>query len=136
MRILLAAFAVLLPTPAMAESWYFVAANEDAVVFADADSLVRNGNVEKFVDFVDDDSTKYAKNSIEMDCSQKQYRFVGSEFYDLTRKPISSEKGAGDWQTVQAGSVADALLAFACDGKRDDKVADPFEAGQAYWDAN
>lgn len=138
-----ALLAATLAAPAAAESWYYVGDSKSSIVFADADSLSRNGDVAKFVAFygadepLDNNGTDiyYWKNSQEVDCAGKRIRIVDSDNFDENRKYLSSDGEVTEWTPIDDGTIADSLRAFACDGKREDQVSDPFDESDEFWDS-
>lgn len=135
MKILLAAAAAILSTPAMAESWYYIGDTDEGIYFADADSLAREGNVAKFTDFDGNVDGDYAKETIEIDCALNQYRTANLNVYDDGRNLTSSDSNVSDWNPIKAGTVAQDERAFACDGKRNNQVANPFDEADDFWDS-
>ena len=136
------ALAAAFAAPAHAESWYLVGEGDEDLFFADADSLVRNGNylqvdiIDSMRDPISSDGTNvyYLRGPANYDCGGKQYQNVSQQALDLSHNLVTGVDVDTAWQPVGAGTYAEVLFQFACDGsQRTQPVSDPFDYAEEYW---
>jgi hypothetical protein len=134
--------AAALAAPAHAESWFLVGEGDDDLFFADADSLVRTGNYLQ-VDIIDSMKDPLSSNGTDVyylrgptnyDCSAKQYQNVSQKALNLAHAYVADVNVDTAWQPVGAGTYAEVLFQFACEGsQRTEPMSDPFGYAEDYW---
>lgn len=133
-----------LGTPANAESWFYIGEGDNDMFFADADSLVRSGDVvslklfsgmaEGYIDEGKAAYVYYYEGTAEYNCVSKQFRETSRTGYDDEYQSLGPIGYDPAWQTILPNSFAQTLSEFGCQGLwRDQPVTDPFEEADYFW---
>ena len=132
-------------TPAYATDWYFVGEGDSDIFFADADSVVRNGDVVSLKLFngladgyTDAEKTGdviyYYEGDSEYNCVSKQFRETSRTGYGDDYQSLGAIGYDSNWQAIPPNSFAHTLYEFGCLGLwRDQPIEDPFDEADFYW---
>lgn len=131
-----------LTAPAAAESWYEVGTGDLEIAFADTDSISRSGEVLQMNVFQsfeygqgDNSNVLYARQRLEIDCSNRQIRELSIDTFDNLHAPLGPLATEGNWFAIQANTFGEGYRQIACDSLRPGTpYPDPFIAGDDYWD--
>jgi hypothetical protein len=109
----------LAAAPACAEQWFYLAANDTAIVYGDAESVSDYSgywNVDVIRGFAPADgrSTGFAKLSVEINCGLGRYRINRATTYTYDRQEISTDETTGDWRRFSRNGLSDEVRKFAC----------------------
>ena len=122
-KLLLILMLAVMTDSAMAE-WVFIGEDKEETftIYADPDTILKTGNIVKMWSLLDYRTAKEGASSVrekgEHDCKEKKSRIPFVVFYSGHMGNgetflIHSEPQA-NWQQPTVGSVAEALLEFAC----------------------
>lgn len=114
---------VLLAGSAAAESYRLVSGNSNALMVADVDSIRRTGDVASFntvmfsrrIEQFNGRASWATRTANEINCRTNQRREVRSTYLSEGGGAISSDAGAGDWQTIPRGSTGWAIRDLTCE---------------------
>ena len=123
-RLFLITLLVLSSAPAYAE-WVEIDSTDTYTIYADSDSIYRNGDLVQVWDLYDykiarsvkDEKTFSLLNQVEYDCAEKRNRSLAFTFFSgpmRTGEALYADSHAGEWGPVPLGSIGQAIHQFAC----------------------
>jgi len=138
-KTLLVVVAVLAAAPVHAEQWYYLAADDSSVVFADAESVQDfsgywNVEVIQGQRRAQSEPARVVRLSVEINCGLKQYRIGQAATFDDDGHLNEANAVTDDWKQFEGAGLPEEVGQFACDGGFfDQHVPSPFWEARDYW---